>query len=145
MTQPEPATGTVTPGTDDTYRQIVLTGTTPVLVAFVNDGNAACQALRPILTDIARDRTGRLRVVTIDVDANPATSHTWGITDVPVMLLLHRGILQRVLLGVRPYARLAKEIDETHLPQPAPSPTTDAPPTRRAPGTPQHQLPELPL
>ena len=98
--------------TDATYRDIVNTGREPVLVAFMDETDSGCRALRPILTELARDRAGRLVVATIDVAANPATVEAWGVTRVPVMLLFHRGVMQRVLRGVRPYARLVKEIDE---------------------------------
>lgn len=107
----------VVPVTESTYGDIVLAGRGPVLVAFIAETDSTCRALRPILADLARDRDGRLVVATVDVAANPAIAHSWGVTQVPVMLLLHGGVLQRVLRGIRPYARLAQEIDEMPMPQ----------------------------
>jgi len=106
------AEGVVHPVTDATYHKMVLNSREPVLVAFVEETDSTCRALGPILNDVARERAGRLMVATIDVAANPAVSHAWGITQVPVMLLFQQGVLQRVLRGVRPYARLIQEIDE---------------------------------
>lgn len=145
MTQPGPAVGAVVAVTDDTYRHHVFTSATPVLVAFLKDADAVCEALRPILSDLALDRAGRLLIVSVDVATNPATTRVWGVTDVPVMVLLHRGVLQRVLRGVRPYARLAQEIDETGLPQSPPPRTGGDLPAEQPTGTPQRSLPELPL
>jgi thioredoxin 1 len=107
----------VVPVTESTYGDIVLSGRGPVLVAFLAEADSTCRALRPILADLARDRAGRLVVATVDVAAQPAIAHSWGVTRVPVMLLLHAGVLQRVLRGIRPYARLVQEIDEMPMPQ----------------------------
>ena len=104
--------GVVIPATDATYHDVVSTRSEPVLVAFMDETDSTCRALLPILTELARDRACRLVVATIDVATNPATVEAWGVTQVPVMLLFHRGVMQRVLRGVRPYARLVKEIDE---------------------------------
>lgn len=103
--------------TDATYSDVVLNAREPILVAFMTDTDSTCRPLRPILADLARERAGRLVVATVDVATNPAIAHSWGITQVPVMLLLYRGVLQRVLRGIRPYARLVQEIDEISIPQ----------------------------
>jgi thioredoxin 1 len=105
-------TDTVVPVTDATYSEVVDGTREPVLVAFMSENDSTCRALRPILTRLAGERAGRLVVGTVDVAANPAVTGAWGVTEVPVMVLLHRGVLQRVMLGVRPYARLIQEIDE---------------------------------
>lgn len=117
MTDTTAPVGVLLPVTDTTYRDLVVTSREPILVAFMAETDSTCRALRRILTELARERAGRLVVVTIDVAASPAIAHTWGITYVPIMLLLHRGVLQRVLRGVRPYARLIREIDEIPTPQ----------------------------
>jgi thioredoxin 1 len=102
----------VLPVSDATYHDVVLSGRGPVLLAFMAETDSSCRAMRPILAELARQRAGRLSVATVDVAANPALVHAWGITGVPILLLLHQGVLQRVLRGVRPYARLVQEIDE---------------------------------
>lgn len=112
MTSTMSPSGVVVPVTDDTYPRLVFSRREPILLAFMDDGST-CRALQPILDDLAHDKDGSLIVATIDVTANPAIAETWGVTEPPVMLLLHRGVLQRVLRGVRPYARLVDEIEET--------------------------------
>lgn len=111
--------------TDATYHDLVNARPDPILVAFVSEAGSTSSALRPVLTDLARERSGRLIVASVDIIANPAIAQAWGITQVPVMLLFHRGVLQRVFRGVRPYARLIMEIDEM-IPDTSP-PTTSYP------------------
>lgn len=112
MTGPDPYQGVVLTVTDVTYPIRVVEADSPVLLAFTTYQDHMCQTLRPILSNIAREYGGRLTVAALDVATSPATAQAWGISQVPVMVILHRGVLQRVLLGIRPYARLAKEIDE---------------------------------
>ncbi len=120
MTDTTSPAGEVVPVTDTTYHDIVLNSRGLILVAFMAEADSTCRALRPILTGLARERAGRLVVATIDVAANPASARTWGITQVPIMVLFHQGVLQRVLRGVRPYARLIQEIDEIPAEKPVP-------------------------
>jgi thioredoxin 1 len=111
MTGPTPVTGVICPAIDAGF-EAVYTSREPVLVAFMAETGSACRALRPILTSLACEQAGRLHVIMADVDAKPAVAQAWGITEVPVMLLFHQGVLQRVLHGVRPYAQLIQEIEE---------------------------------
>ncbi len=112
MTDTTGSAGEVVSVTDATYHDMVLNCRERILVAFTAEADSTCRALRPILHDLARERAGRLIVATVDVAANPAVTHSWGVSEVPVMLLFDRGVLERVLRGVRPYARLVREIDE---------------------------------
>ena len=108
----DPFAGTVVPVTDATYLARVLDHPAPVLLAFLKYPDSSSQALRPVLSEVAQKREDSLRVATLDVTANPATTERWGVTEIPTMVLLNRGIVERVLLGVRPAARLVEEIDE---------------------------------
>lgn len=108
----DPFAGTVLPVTDATYLARVVDSPIPVLLAFLKNPSSGRQALYPVLTEVAHRRAENLRVAAIDVSANPGTTERWGVTQTPTMVLLHRGVLQRVLLGVRPAARLLDEIEE---------------------------------
>jgi thioredoxin-like negative regulator of GroEL len=112
MTDPTTPVGVVLPITDANYSDLLDTVREPILMAFMSENHSTCRALRPVLTKLATERAGRLTVGSIDVASNPATTRAWGVTWVPVILLINRGVLQRVLRGVRPYARLIQEIDE---------------------------------
>ncbi|GLZ02089.1 thioredoxin family protein [Actinoplanes sp. NBRC 103695] len=108
----DPYAGAVMPVTDASYVARVIDSPVPVLLAFLKYPDSTSQALRPILTDVAQQRPEHLRVAIIDAATNPQTTDRWGITQIPTMVLFHRGVMQRVLLGVRPAARLLDEIDE---------------------------------
>lgn len=107
----DPYTGTVMPVTDATYNARVINSQKPVLLAFLKNPDSSSQAMRPVLADVAREKEADLRVAVVEVNSNPVTAGRWGVTKIPTMVLLHKGVVERVLLGVRPTARLLNEID----------------------------------
>ena len=108
----DPFAGTVVTVTDATYLARVVDSPVPVLLTFLRPAGSARQAMWPVLAEVAAARADTLRVATVDVAGSPVTARRWGVTRDPTMVLLHRGVPQRVLLGVRPAARLLEEIDE---------------------------------
>jgi thioredoxin 1 len=57
--------------TDAAFADDVLSSETPVLVDFTAAWCGPCRMLAPVLEQIASDEAARLRIVSIDVDANP--------------------------------------------------------------------------
>ncbi|MGI5152948.1 thioredoxin family protein [Plantactinospora sp. CA-294935] len=102
----------VVPVTDATYRARVADSPTPVLLVFMPDGGDVRRAFAPVLAEVAQRLGDGLVVATVEVATNPVTTKGWGVTQTPTSVLLHRGIMQRVLLGVRPVDRLIEEIEQ---------------------------------
>jgi thioredoxin 1 len=96
----------VRPVTDISFEADVLTAARPVLVDFSAAWCGPCQTLAPILDDLAEEHAGRVDVVKLDVDANPATTNRYGVRGLPTLMLFKGGqpIAQQV--GVLPKARL---------------------------------------
>jgi thioredoxin len=106
----DPYAGTVVPVSDATYVARVIDHPGPVLLAFLRSPSSSRQAMMPVLSQVAQARADTLRVAAVDVAASPVTAERWGVTENPTLLYFDHGVLQRVLLGVRPAARLLDEI-----------------------------------
>jgi thioredoxin 1 len=102
----------VNPVNDSSFDADVLGSDVPVLVEFGAAWCPPCRALAPILEEIAVERTGSLRVVSIDVDANPLTQARFGIMSLPTMLLFNAGQPVRQTIGFMPKGRLLQFVDE---------------------------------
>jgi thioredoxin 1 len=77
--------------TDASFEADVLKSSTPVLVDFWAEWCGPCRAIAPILEQIAGEQAGKLKVVKIDVDANPETAPQFGIRGIPTMILFKDG------------------------------------------------------
>jgi thioredoxin 1 len=102
--------------TDAAFAADVLTADTPVLVDFTADWCPPCKMVAPVLEQIATEEAGRLRVVSIDVDENPATTLKYGVMSMPTLALFVRGEIVAQVIGARPRLAIMREF-EPHLPQ----------------------------
>jgi thioredoxin len=100
--------------TDATFAGDVLTSSTPVLVDFTADWCPPCKMVEPVLEQIATDEAGRLKVVSLDVDSNPATTLAYGVLSMPTLALFVNGQVVAQLIGARPRTVIMREL-EPHL------------------------------
>lgn len=98
---------------DASFAEDVLQAEGPVLVDFSAGWCGPCQHLAPILDAVAAAEADRLRVVKLDVDANPATATRYGIRGLPTLLLFKGGEPIASQVGLLPKARLKTWIDQS--------------------------------
>jgi thioredoxin 1 len=97
--------------TDASFNEQVLGAAGPVLLKFEADWCGPCQAMKPMIEDIARDYDGRLTVVTMDVDANNQTPYRFGVRGVPTVMLFKGGEVVGQKVGLPRKAELTSLID----------------------------------
>ncbi|EME97931.1 thiol reductase thioredoxin [Streptomyces mobaraensis NBRC 13819 = DSM 40847] len=110
----------VTPVTDATFHDEVLAADLPVLVEFTADWCGPCRQIAPVLAELATAEAGRLKVVALDVDFNPATAAAHRVLSAPTLTLFRSGEPVLTLVGARPLRRLRQEL-AAELPWIAPS------------------------
>lgn len=97
--------------TDASFDQQVLRAAGPVLLKFEADWCGPCQAMKPMIEDIARDYDGRLTVVTMDVDQNNQTPYRFGVRGVPTVMLFKGGEVVGQKVGLPRKADLTALLD----------------------------------
>lgn len=76
---------------ENSFRADVLESTQPVLVDFSAVWCAPCRALAPIVEKLSIEWAGRVKVVTLDVDDNPAITARYGVMSIPTLILFKAG------------------------------------------------------
>jgi thioredoxin 1 len=77
--------------TDASFEQEVLKSSEPVLVDFHAEWCGPCKAMAPALDQVAKELEGKVKVVKVDVDANPQVTGHYGIRAMPTMLIFKDG------------------------------------------------------
>ncbi|GAA1350020.1 thioredoxin [Falsarthrobacter nasiphocae] len=88
--------------TDATFASEVLESETPVIVDFWAEWCGPCRQVGPILDKIAEENEGKVNVVKVNVDDNPATAAKYGITSIPMMMAFKDGEIVAKSLGAKP-------------------------------------------
>lgn len=74
----------------ETFQQIINSDQ-PVLVDFHATWCGPCKQMAPELTRYARENTGKLRVIKVDIDKNQQAASQFHIQGVPTLILFKNG------------------------------------------------------
>jgi thioredoxin len=100
--------------TDDNFESEVLKSDTPVLVDYWAEWCGPCKMIAPILDEVAKEYTGRLKVAKLNVDDNPATPPRYGIRGIPTLILFKKGEVEATKVGALSKSQLTAFI-ESHI------------------------------
>lgn len=64
---------------------------TPVLVDFYADWCGPCQAMAPVLKEVAKAHEGKVKIIKIDVDKNQPLAQKFGVRSIPTFILFKNG------------------------------------------------------
>ncbi len=98
--------------TDEDFAREVLGAELPVLVEFTADWCPPCRQMAPVLGALAAEEAGRLKVVQLNVDANPGTTNAYKVLSMPTFMVFRGGEPLRSMVGARPGRRLRQELEE---------------------------------
>ena len=84
----------------------------PVLVDFYADWCGPCKAMQPVIQQVAREVTGRTRVVKVNIDKNVEAARQYNISSVPTFILFKKGAILWRHSGTVDYSSLLKVLNQ---------------------------------
>ena len=96
--------------TEQNFESEVLQSTQPVIVDFYADWCGPCKMIAPALEEISSTLNGKVTIVKLNVDENPATAAKYGIMSIPTLMLFKNGELASRQVGAVPKAKLEQWI-----------------------------------
>ena len=97
--------------TDTNFDTEVRASDTPVLVDFWATWCAPCKAMTPMLDELAGEYAGRVKVVKVEMDANPKTAIACHVRSAPTLLLFKGGAVQATQVGLVSKTQLRGMLD----------------------------------
>ncbi len=67
--------------------------------------------IAPILDEVAKDYSGRLKVAKLNIDENQATPPKYGIRGIPTLMLFKNGAVEATKVGALSKSQLTAFID----------------------------------
>ncbi len=77
--------------TDTTFDAEVLAASEPVLVDFWAEWCPPCKAMDPVLDRLAEEMAGKVKIVKLDIETNPATTVRYNVRSMPTLILFRNG------------------------------------------------------
>ncbi len=97
---------------DKTFSSEVLNSDLPVLVDFWATWCGPCRSIGPIVEELAKEFSGKVKVTKLNVDESPATPAQYGVRGIPTLILFKGGKILDQLTGAHPKARLKALIEK---------------------------------
>ncbi|MDD5020232.1 MAG: thioredoxin [Candidatus Omnitrophica bacterium] len=95
---------------DANFESEVLEGNLPVLVDFWAEWCGPCRTMTPVIKQIAKEYSGRLKVCKLNVDKAPGAASRYDIMSIPTLAIFKEGKLIKKIVGALPKTELESAI-----------------------------------
>src|SRR5581483_1099080 len=92
--------------TDSNFDAEVLKSSTPVLLDFWAQWCAPCRAIGPVVEQLAKDYSGKLKVGKVNIDENPKTPTQYDVRSIPTLLVFKDGKVVGQIVGAVPRPKI---------------------------------------
>lgn len=94
--------------TKDNFEETVLKSDIPVLVDFWATWCGPCRMVAPIIEEIAKEYSGKIKVGKVNVDEESELAASFQISSIPTIMLFKDGKVADMKMGCRPKEEFIK-------------------------------------
>jgi thioredoxin 1 len=98
--------------TDANFEATVAGADRPFLLDLTATWCGPCQAIAPVLAELATEYDGKAYIGKLDIDENPTIPTRYQVRSVPTLLIFKGGQVKGQLIGAHSRDRIAGLIDE---------------------------------
>ena len=94
----------------ENFEQEVVNSTQPVLVDFWASWCGPCKMLSPVISELAEEYEGKVKVGKVNVDEQPELASAFRVASIPTVVLFKDGKIAETSVGYRPKQQLEEMI-----------------------------------
>jgi len=89
----------------------VLKSQTPAVVDFYADWCGPCRMVSPIIEQLSKEYSGKVKFVKVNTDENPDVAMKYGIMSIPTIMVFKNGQVASTVIGAGPASTYKQKID----------------------------------
>jgi len=101
--------------TKENFEAEVIKSKAPVIVDFWAEWCGPCKMLSPIVDEIDREYSGKIKICKLDVDSCPEIAAKYSVFSIPTMIIFKNGAPMDKLVGMQSKKVLMEKIEHFTL------------------------------